>query len=735
MCGITGWVSFERDLTAETATLDAMTETMACRGPDDRGTWTEGPAALGHRRLAIIDLPGGRQPMSVPTPEGPVALVYSGEAYNFTELRRELTDRGHRFTTDSDTEVVLHGYLEWGDAVAERLNGMYAFAVWDGRHDKLVMIRDRMGIKPFYYHPTADGVLFGSEPKAVLANPLARPRVTPDGLRELFVMVKTPGHAVWDGMREVEPGTVVTVDRSGLSTRVYWRLETRPHTDDRDTTIATVRSLLDDIVRRQLVADVPRCTLLSGGLDSSAMTALAARQLAVQGETVRSFAVDFVGQTEHFVADELRGTPDTPFVHDVARLARTDHQDIVLDSDSLADPAVRDRVIRARDLPSGLGDMDASLLLLFRAVREKSTVALSGESADEVFGGYLQFFDEEARRADNFPWLTNMGRHFGEDAGVLRADVAKSLDLEGYVADGYRTRRRRYRPAGRRERLRVPDAADQPSAPDPVRAHAPRPQGPDEHGRRPGGPGAVLRPPAGGVRLQRALGAEVLRRPGEEPAPGGGGGRPARLRVPAGEEPVPVHAGPEVRPRAAGAGQGRARPAFPPRLRPGRPGPGARGRRAHRAGQHPGGPARPGTHPGPRPLAGPLLARAGARLSRPARPGAQPRPTVRSAAAADGCHHVATGSHTGTCRPVPSCPAVKERPQCEVDAATVTVPTRRASGSAGSSMVRRRRRRCRPPRAGGCPRGSPARAARPRPGSRRSRWARGRRRRRGRRGW
>lgn len=312
MCGITGWVSFDRDLTAEAAALEAMTETMACRGPDDRGTWSEGPAALGHRRLAIIDLPGGRQPMSVPTPEGTVAMVYSGEAYNYTELRRELTDRGHRFTTDSDTEVVLHGYLEWGDAVAERLNGMYAFAVWDGRYDKLVMIRDRMGIKPFYYYRTPDGVLFGSEPKAILANPLARARVTLDGLRELFVMIKTPGHAVWDGMAEVEPGTVVTVDRSGLSTRVYWRLETRPHTDDRDTTIATVRSLLDDIVRRQLVSDVPRCTLLSGGLDSSAMTALAARQLAAHGEKVRSFAVDFAGQADNFVADELRGTPDTP---------------------------------------------------------------------------------------------------------------------------------------------------------------------------------------------------------------------------------------------------------------------------------------------------------------------------------------------------------------------------------------------------------------------------------------
>ncbi|MFB7599222.1 asparagine synthase (glutamine-hydrolyzing) [Streptomyces sp. NPDC056160] len=439
MCGITGWVSFDRDLRSEATALDAMTETMACRGPDDRGTWAEGPAALGHRRLAIIDLPGGRQPMSETTPAGTVALVYSGEAYNFTELRADLTARGHRFTTDSDTEVVLRGYLEWGDAVAERLNGMYAFAVWDGRHDKLVMIRDRMGIKPFYYYPTPDGVLFGSEPKAILANPLARRRVTLDGLRELFTFVKTPGHAVWDGMREVEPGTVVTVDRGGLRARAYWRLETRPHPDDRDTTIATVRSLLDDIVRRQLVADVPRCTLLSGGLDSSAMTALAARQLAEHGEKVRSFAVDFVGQTDRFVADELRATPDTPYVHDVARAADTDHQDIVLDAQSLADPEVRARVLRARDLPMGFGDMDASLYLLFRSIRDHSTVALSGESADEVFGGYLQFFDEDARRADTFPWLVRFVRDFGDDGDVIRADLAQALDLPAYVADGYRT--------------------------------------------------------------------------------------------------------------------------------------------------------------------------------------------------------------------------------------------------------------------------------------------------------
>ncbi|MFD5781063.1 asparagine synthase (glutamine-hydrolyzing) [Streptomyces sp. NPDC126933] len=439
MCGITGWVSFDRDLRDASTTLDAMTETMACRGPDDRGTWISGPAGLGHRRLAIIDLPGGRQPMTVETPQGPLALVYSGETYNFTELRRELTGRGHRFTTESDTEVVLRGYLEWGEAVAERLNGMYAFALWDGRHQKLVMIRDRMGIKPFYYYPTPDGVLFGSEPKAILANPLARARVGLDGLRELFAFVKTPGHAVWDGMHEVEPGTVVTVDRGGLRRHVYWSLKTRPHTDDQATSVAKVRTLLDDIVRRQLISDVPLCTLLSGGLDSSAMTALAAQQLAESGEKVRSFAVDFVGQTENFVADELRATPDTPFVHDVARASGTVHQDIVLDTHALADPAVRARVIRARDLPMGLGDMDASLYLLFKSIRDHSTVALSGESADEVFGGYLQFFDEEARRSDMFPWLVQFARHFGDDADVLRPEVHTALNIPGFLQDSYAT--------------------------------------------------------------------------------------------------------------------------------------------------------------------------------------------------------------------------------------------------------------------------------------------------------
>ncbi|WP_134668031.1 MULTISPECIES: asparagine synthase (glutamine-hydrolyzing) [unclassified Amycolatopsis] len=439
MCGIAGWVSYDTDLTRQQEIADAMTETMACRGPDDRGTWVRRSVALGHRRLAIIDLPGGRQPMSVKTPNGEVAMVYSGEAYNFSELREELTKLGHRWETDSDTEVVLHGYLQWGTEVVDHLNGMYAFAIWDERDQKLVMIRDRMGIKPFYYYPTRDGVLFGSEPKAILANPLARKAVDSDGLRELMGFTKRPGWSLWKGMHEVDPATVVTVTREGINTRTYWKLDAKQHTDDQETTVERVRELMTDIVHRQLVADVPRCVLLSGGLDSSAVTGLAAARLAEEGEQLRTFSVDFFGQEENFQPDEMRDTPDSPYIRDVAKLVGSAHQDVMLNPADLSDPEVRRKVLRARDIPTGLGDMDTSLYLLFKAIRAESTVALSGESADEVFGGYRWFHDEAAVKADTFPWLAFRNSLMDDRASLLEPGLAAKLDLDSYIDDQYRT--------------------------------------------------------------------------------------------------------------------------------------------------------------------------------------------------------------------------------------------------------------------------------------------------------
>ncbi|ACU36987.1 asparagine synthase (glutamine-hydrolyzing) [Actinosynnema mirum] len=458
MCGITGWVSHDSDLTTRPGAGDAlagMTATMACRGPDDSGTWWHPDAALGHRRLAVIDLPGGRQPMVLPTPRGDLCLVYSGETYNHAELRAELTALGHTWRTASDTEVVLHGYLEWGERVVEHLNGMYAFAVWDSRDRTLLLARDRMGVKPLYYRPTPDGVLFGSEPKAVLAHPLAERAVDDDGLRELLLPTQRPGWSLWKDLVPVEPGTTVTVSRSGIRARTYWSLRTTPHADDRDTTVATVRELLTDTVRRQLVADVPRCVLLSGGLDSSAITGLAAAELT---EPVRTFSVDFPGQEENFAPDDLRPTPDAPYVRDVVGLVGSDHHDVLLDPAHLTDPDTRRAVLTARDAPTGAGDLDVSLHLLFKAIRADSTVALSGESADEVFGGYRWFHDGSAE-VDGFPWMVAFRESGSGAASPYRADLMRRLDLGSYVRDEYRAAVARVEPlegeSAREARMRV----------------------------------------------------------------------------------------------------------------------------------------------------------------------------------------------------------------------------------------------------------------------------------------
>ncbi|GAA4621062.1 asparagine synthase (glutamine-hydrolyzing) [Actinoallomurus vinaceus] len=424
MCGIAGWVDYERDLTGERATALAMTRTMALRGPDDEGLWIEPHVALGHRRLAVIDIEGGTQPMS----DGPVTLVYSGEAYNFRELRRELESHGHRFRTRSDTEVVLQAYLRWGADLVDRLNGMYAFALWDQRTEELLLVRDRMGIKPLYYAPTPHGVLFGSEPKAILANPLFTARIRDEGLLELLTTAKTPGHAVFDGMYEVEPGHVVRVSRDGVTDRRYWALTAREHPDDVPATVHHVRELLEDIVERQLISDVPLCTLLSGGLDSSALTALADRALGAG--TVRSFAVDFTDESGGFVPDAMRDTADAPYVHEVAKHVGSHHADVILSSDELSSPQANETVMRARDLPS-IGDMDTSLYLLFAEIRRHSTVALSGESADEVFGGYRWFHDPEAIAAETFPWMLGMS------AGQALLDGELNRRVDEYVTDRY----------------------------------------------------------------------------------------------------------------------------------------------------------------------------------------------------------------------------------------------------------------------------------------------------------
>ncbi|MEU3207744.1 asparagine synthase (glutamine-hydrolyzing) [Streptomyces cyaneofuscatus] len=439
MCGLAGWVSYGRDLREYTRTASTMTETMVCRGPDAGGLWSSQHAVLGHRRLSIIDLEGGRQPMAVAEGSDDLPVItYTGEVYNFQELREELRGLGHEFRTSSDTEVVLRAYLQWGADFAERLNGIYAFAIWDPRSEELLLVRDRMGVKPLYYHPTEDGVIFGSELKAILAHEDVEAVIDGEGLREIFSIVKTPGHGVLKGMYEVLPATVMRFTKEGSSSHRYWELTAREHTDDLDTTIDTVRELLEDIVDRQLIADVTVGTLLSGGLDSSAITAIAAKALAEKGvtEPIRAFSVNFTGHEERFEANVQWADPDTPYAIEVAEHVGAEHIIVELDSNDVLNDEVRQQVLRAQDLPVSTGDMEYSLLLLCRALKERMTVALSGEAADELFGGYTWFHDEEAVSLDSFPW-----HHPFEKAGGIGAlqDIGlwDRLGLTEYIKHRY----------------------------------------------------------------------------------------------------------------------------------------------------------------------------------------------------------------------------------------------------------------------------------------------------------
>ncbi|HET9896453.1 MAG TPA: asparagine synthase (glutamine-hydrolyzing) [Streptosporangiaceae bacterium] len=427
MCGIAGWVDFSRDLLAERAAVEAMTATMACRGPDAGGVWCSGNALIGHRRLAVVDLPGGAQPMS----DANAVLTFSGEIYNFRELRRELEGFGHDFRTRSDTEVLLRAWIQWGADCLRRLNGMFAFAIWDAASEELFLARDRLGVKPLCFARTPDGVLFGSEPKAILAHPGFRAELDAEGIAEILAPVgtRTPGHGVYRELSEVRPGYLVRVNRAGLTSRAYWKLAALPHSDDEADTIARVRELLDDIVDRQLIADVPLCTLLSGGLDSSAVTALAARSLERDGRgKLATYSVDFPSSQDGFQPDMFRPSHDEPFARLVAEHAGTRHTTIMLDAAELTAAAHMPR--RAHDLPA-FGDMFTSMYLLFRDLREHSTVALSGESADEVFGGYQWYHNAAMLAAPGFPWA------MGSWAPMLRPEVDAVVRLDERAAQRY----------------------------------------------------------------------------------------------------------------------------------------------------------------------------------------------------------------------------------------------------------------------------------------------------------
>lgn len=433
MCGITGWVDWERELAGEERILAAMAGTLAHRGPDAGGTWLAGHAAIGHRRLSVIDIAGGAQPMVRRRGTDTYVISYNGELYNTDELRHDLLARGYTFQGHSDTEVLLAAYMEWGPACTERLNGIFAFAVWHEAAQSLFLARDQLGVKPLFYTRRGNSLIFGSELKAILAHPAVPPQVDADGLAEIFVIGpgRTPGHGVFKGVKELRPGWWLLATPDHMQMRQYWSLVSAPHSDNLAVTAAKVRELLADTVTRQLVSDVPLCSLLSGGLDSSAVSAFAQAELRQRGHNLITYSIDYAGNDKHFTPNEFQPNADGPWIKLMQEKLGTTHRAVTVDTSGLVEALKV--ALRGRDMP-GMVDVDASLYLFCQEVKKGATVALSGEAADEIFGGYPWFHRREAINGHTFPW----SRLIKERSRLLSPALREAIKPEQYLAERYR---------------------------------------------------------------------------------------------------------------------------------------------------------------------------------------------------------------------------------------------------------------------------------------------------------
>jgi asparagine synthase (glutamine-hydrolysing) len=420
---------------------EKMQNALRRRGPDQRGITIEGGAALIHTRLAVIDIENGLQPMEIRRGEDRYILTYNGELYNTDELRGELRALGHEFKTRSDTEVLGRAYAEWGAACVPKFNGIFAFAVWDTARRHLFLARDRIGVKPLFYAlrskaDSGDTLIFASELKALLCHPEVKPEIDRGGIAELLFIGpgRTPGCGVFKGVEELEPAhcalfTPRNDGRSSFRKWAYWSLTDRDNNDTFEQAAEKTRFLVTDAIERQLVSDVPICTFLSGGLDSSIISSVADRYLTAKGERLQTFTVSYRDNDKHFRAGKFQPNSDDEFVHYMNEHLNAEHHRVTLDTEELAD-ALYEAVL-ARDLP-GMADVDSSLLLFCREIKKHATVALSGECADEIFGGYPWYRDPEVRAREGFPWAqsTRWRKTF------LRDEY--EIDAEEYIASRYR---------------------------------------------------------------------------------------------------------------------------------------------------------------------------------------------------------------------------------------------------------------------------------------------------------
>lgn len=429
MCGIVGFVNYKKELPNKDEILNNMLQAISKRGPDEEGTYINENVALGHKRLIVIDPEGGKQPMVQKYSFGEYVIVYNGQIYNTEELKDTLLENGFNFFTHSDTEVLLKSYIHFGKDVVNHLNGIFAFAIWNTKTKDLFLARDHLGVKPLFYTEFDGGLLFASELKSIFEYPNFEKKLDNQGISELFGIgpAHTPGTTIYKDVFEIKPGHLAVYNSSGLHIAQYWQLESKPHLEDFDETCEHLTYLLEDSISRQLVSDMPICTFLSGGLDSSIITKFTADYLRKQGlPTLDTYSVDYIDNDKNFVKSDFQPNSDNYYINLMTKWTNTNPHKVMLDTPELAD-ALEDAMI-ARDVP-GMADVDSSLYLFCKEVKKEKTVSIMGECADEVFGGYPWFFREDALSSETFPWSIAIN----ERQKLLNPQFSNKVKLKDYI--------------------------------------------------------------------------------------------------------------------------------------------------------------------------------------------------------------------------------------------------------------------------------------------------------------
>lgn len=408
MCGIAGWVNFSESLKSNSKIIKKMTETLERRGPDSEGIYESENVLLGHRRLIVVDPEGGKQPMIKIINGSKYVLVYNGELYNTEELRKSLLEEGYFFDSYSDTEVLLMSYIAWGVNCIKKFNGIFAFAIYDEEKERVFLARDQMGVKPLFYSINNKNIIFASEIKAILANPMVKAQIDREGITELFALgpAVVPGKAIYKNILEIAPANCLLISKENIKVWEYWKVTLEENKETVEEAAEHVRLLLFDAIKRQLVGDVPICTFLSGGLDSSAISAIAAEEFRNRGKILNTYSIDYKDNEKYFKSSLFQPTSDKYWAFRMAEFIKSNHKNVVLNHKDLV-LALKESTL-ARDLP-GMADVDSSLLLFCKEIRKNFVVSLSGECADEIFGGYPWYTNEEMLNAKTFPWSRAVG--------------------------------------------------------------------------------------------------------------------------------------------------------------------------------------------------------------------------------------------------------------------------------------------------------------------------------------